>query len=84
MDFRKIVSGRVVQVFNGAGLCIGQQFYADGPVFYETETGDPIKMEDTPLAGQEYHTYDMVQPEAQSNELSAQEPFVNFNFHFYK
>lgn len=62
MLYRKITEGCVVQVFNDAGECIGQQFHAGDEVEYETGEGLPINSEDMPLAGREYHAFDMAQP----------------------
>lgn len=67
MLFRKITEGHVIQVFNDAGECIGQRFVAGDPVDYETGDGDPINVDDMPLAGREYQPFDMVQPEVHLN-----------------
>lgn len=68
MLYRKITEGCVVQVFNDAGECIGQRFYAGDVCDYETGDGDGINVDDMPLAGREYQPYDMVQPEVQLGE----------------
>jgi hypothetical protein len=65
MLFRKITGGGVViQTFNDAGECIKQEFKIcdHGDVEYETEDGDPINMQDMPLAGREYFPFAMRQP----------------------
>ena len=69
MLFHKITVGFVVQAFNDAGECISQEFIAGDTCEYETNDGDPINMDDMPLAGNEYHPFDMIQPNW-SNRLS--------------
>jgi hypothetical protein len=64
MLFKKFSPGVVEQTFNDAGECIGQKFviHDHGGVEWETEDGDPINSEQTPLAGREYFPFDMRQP----------------------
>ncbi len=61
MTYNKITNGFVIQEFNDAGECIGQEFVA-GDVEYEFDD-TPINVMDMPLAGREYQAFDMVQPE---------------------
>ena len=66
MLFFKIVHGYVVQSFNDAGEFLSQEFVVDDTIDYEiNETmgggGLPINQDDMPLAGREYHSFDMVQ-----------------------
>jgi hypothetical protein len=61
MNFNKISHGYVVQTFNDAGEFISQKFVAGGEVEFETEDGDPINIQNMPLAGREYHPFDMTQ-----------------------
>ena len=61
MLFRKITNGTVVQTFNDAGEFLHQEFIAVRHVEYETEDGDPINVENMPLGGAEYMSFDMVQ-----------------------
>jgi len=60
--YKKITQGYVEQFFNGAGECVGQQFVAGDQVEWETNEGDPINSEQTPLTGREYHDFKMHQP----------------------
>lgn len=62
MLFNKITHGFVTQVFNDAGECISQNFTAGDDVDYETEDGDPINEMDMPKGGNEYQSFDMIQP----------------------
>lgn len=64
MLFKKFSPGVVEQTFNDAGECIGQKFviHDHGGVEWETEDGDPINSEQTPLAGREYFPFNMIQP----------------------
>ena len=62
MNFKKITVGFVIQTFNDVGECIDQEFIAGDEVDYETEDGDPINEMDMPLGGNEYQSFDMVQP----------------------
>jgi hypothetical protein len=63
MNTVKITHGFVCQEFNDVGECIGQEFVAGDMVSYETEDGDPINVMDMPLAGNEYFSFNMEQPE---------------------
>lgn len=62
MLFKKITVGFVIQTFNDAGECIGQEFIAGDQVDYETQDGEAINVMDMPLGGNEYQSFDMVQP----------------------
>lgn len=62
MKYLKITHGRVVQIFNDVGECIGQYFHTGDVVEYETETGNSINPDDMPLAGREYRDFTMIQP----------------------
>lgn len=63
MLFRKITTGVVIQTFNDAGEFLSQEFKIcdHGSVEYETEDGDPINLNQMPLGGREYMSFDMVQ-----------------------
>lgn len=69
MLFRKISEGYVVQVYNDAGECLGQTFHCGDSCEYETGDGDPINVENMPLAGNEYHPYNMEQPDINTANL---------------
>lgn len=62
MMYHKFTDGYVEQVFNDAGECIKQTFNAGDNVEYETSDCDPINVVNMPLGGDEYHPFDMVQP----------------------
>ena len=72
MIFLKITTGCVVQEFNDIGECIGQKFMIPdgGTVEYETEDNLPINVDNMPLAGREYHSFDMVQPNYQQIRIN--------------
>ena len=59
MMFQKITEGHVIQTFNDVGEFVTQEFVAGDGVFYETIDGDPINVENMPLAGREYQSFDM-------------------------
>ena len=67
MTFRKLTEGYVSQIFNDAGECISQRFFAGDIVEYQTDDGNSIDIENMPLAGREYNSFDMVQPKQQEN-----------------
>ena len=77
MLFKKFTTGVVEQTFNDAGECISQEFQADegADVRYETEEGDGINVMDMPLAGREYHPFDMVQPQGCRKPEDTKNPF---------
>lgn len=62
MLYKKITEGAMIQTFNDAGECIEQEFFCGDQVEYETEDGEPINVQDMPLAGREYQPFDVVQP----------------------
>ena len=61
MNFQKITTGFVIQVFDQMGECISQEFVAGDECDYETEDGDRINVMDMPLGGREYFPFDMIQ-----------------------
>ncbi len=67
MTFRKLTTGEVIQVFNDTGECISQRFFAGDIVEYQNDNDGDINIDDMPLAGQEYESFDMVQPKQQEN-----------------
>jgi hypothetical protein len=66
MTYNKITYGYVVQEFNDQGTCLKQCFVADnGDTEYEMNDGFAtveINMADMPFGGNEYFSFDMVQP----------------------
>jgi len=61
--FCKYTSGVVVQQFNDAGEFVTSQFVSDDTVSYSiTDNGIELEInqDDMPLAGREYHPFDMV------------------------
>ena len=65
MTYNKITYGYVVQEFNYQGTCLKQYFVADTGTEYEMNdeyTTVEINMADMPFGGNEYFSFDMVQP----------------------
>lgn len=64
-----------MQNFNDVGEFLSQEFVAGDDVEYETENCDPINEMDMPLAGNEYHPFDMLEPKVvDAIELVANDP----------
>jgi hypothetical protein len=63
MLYNKVTIGFVVQTFNDEGECLSQEFMASDETTYELEDGTAINQEDMPFGGNEYFSFDMVQPE---------------------
>lgn len=60
MNYVKITTGRVKQIFNDNGEFLSQTFIAaNDDVIYETEDGDSINVMDMPLGGREYHPFEI-------------------------
>ena len=63
MAYQKITTGFVIQTFDDDGWCMAQEFVAGDDVAYCTVSGDTLDENDTFLAGDEYCSFDMIQPE---------------------